>query len=82
MQPIRTASEITTHIKILPAIHVSLYQKLAKKVEELVVLGMSTRAIAKSLNVSMMTIKRARRYNMSLREGPKGRRSNPGEQPK
>lgn len=49
MQPIRTASEISVHIKILPAQHLPLYQKIAQKATELHLLGMSYEQIAKSL---------------------------------
>ena len=63
VQPIRTASEIIAQIKILPALRIPLYQKLAQKVEELVVLGIQLKAIAASLNVSLKTIVRARHYS-------------------
>jgi DNA-binding NarL/FixJ family response regulator len=60
--PIRTTSEISAHIKILPVVRIPLYQKLAKKVQELVALGMSLRAIAKILKVSKKTITNAYQY--------------------
>jgi len=41
LQPIRTAAEITAHIKIQPAQQVPLYQKLTQKATKLRLLGMS-----------------------------------------
>jgi len=76
LQPIRTASEIIAHIKILPAIRIPLYQKLAQKVEELIILGMPLRAIANNLKLSLETIKRTRKYSASLRVPPTAGRSN------
>ena len=52
LQPIRTTSEAQVKIIIQPLQRIPLYQKLAKKVEELLLLGMSFRAIAKSLGVN------------------------------
>ena len=57
MQPIRTISEISTHIKILPVkpgIH--LYQKILLKAKQLHTLGISNQQIAKSLNVGTATV--------------------------
>ena len=71
-QPIRTAAEITARIKIEPVQPLYLYQKLAQKATKLRLLGMSYPQIAKALNISIKTAKRA-----SLRGGPQGRRSNP-----
>jgi len=62
LQPIRTASEIQVKIIIKPIDRIPLYQRLAKKVEELLLLGMSFRAIGRSLNVSKRTIMRAYNY--------------------
>jgi len=59
LQPIRTAAEITAHIKILPAQHLPLYQKLAQKATKLRLLGMSYPQIAKSLNINEKTAKKA-----------------------
>jgi len=59
LQPIRTASEIEAHIKILPARQIPLYQKHAQKATELHLLGMTQNQIAKTLNVSLKTIKHA-----------------------
>ena len=59
MQPIRTASEINANIIIQPLQQTPLYQKLAKKVAELRLLGMPCKNIAKSLKVSERTILRA-----------------------
>ena len=65
LQPIRTAAEINAHIKILPAVRIPLYQKLAQKATELRLLGMTCEQIARSLNVSKTTVKRALNH-MSL----------------
>jgi len=62
LQPIRTASEIQVKIIIQPLQRTPLYQKLAQKIEELSLLGMSVRAISKALKVNKSTIKRAYRY--------------------
>jgi len=51
MQPIQTISEISAHIKILPARQIPLYQKISLKAKQLHNLGMSYQEIAKSLNV-------------------------------
>ena len=59
MQPIRTASEIHAKIIIKPLERIPLYQKLAQKVKELHLLGMTYKEIAKSLGVSKNTIKKA-----------------------
>jgi DNA-binding NarL/FixJ family response regulator len=65
LQPIRTASEIQVKIIIQSLQRTPLYQKLAKKVEELSLLGLSLRAIAKSLKVSKKTIKTALNYRVN-----------------
>ena len=62
MQPIRTISEISAHIKILPTRQIPLYQKLSIKVKQLHTLGMSYHQIAKSLNTSESTIVRACKF--------------------
>jgi len=63
LQPIRTASEITTNIIIQPLQRTPLYQKLAKKITELRLLGMPNKEIATSLNVSERTVIRACKFN-------------------
>ncbi len=68
LQPIRTASEVPVKIIIQPLQRTPLYQKLAKKVEELLLLGMSFRAIGRSLGVNKRTVMRAYKYiNRPLR---------------
>ena len=62
MQPIRTISEISAHIKILPSRQIPLYQKISLKAKQLKSLGMSFQQIAKSLNVGVTTIIRACKY--------------------
>ena len=69
MQPIRTASEIQVTIIIQPLHRSPLYQKLTKKVEELLLLGMSFRSIGRSLCVNKRTVIRAYKYiNRPTRE--------------
>ena len=63
MQPIRTISEISAHIKILPARQIPLYQKISLKAKQLYTLGMSYKQIAKRLNTGEATIVRACKYN-------------------
>jgi len=62
LQPIRTAAEITAHIKIFPVHQPYLYQKLSKKTTKLRLLGMSYEEIAKNLNTSKSTIIRACKF--------------------
>ncbi|MHB8279717.1 MAG: hypothetical protein ACYDIA_18980 [Candidatus Humimicrobiaceae bacterium] len=62
MQPIRTISEISADIKILPAKQIPLYQKISLKAKQLYTLGMSYRQIAKSLNIGETTVVRACKY--------------------
>jgi transposase-like protein len=62
MQPIRTISEISAHIKILPTRQIPLYQKISFKAKQLYSLGMSYQQIAKSLNVSETTARRACKF--------------------
>jgi len=62
LQPIRTAAEITAHIKILPVRSPYLYQKLSQKATKLRLLGISYQQIAKSLNINKRTAIRACKY--------------------
>jgi len=62
LQPIRTTAEITAHIKILPVNQPYLYQKLSQKATELRLLGMTNKQIAKALNTSKFTIRRACKF--------------------
>ena len=62
MQSIRTISEMSVHIKILPVRKISLYQKISTKTKQLHALGMSYHQIAESLNTSEVTIVRACKY--------------------
>jgi len=66
MQPIRTISEISVRIKILPIKHIPLYQKISLKAKQLHSLGMSNQQIAKSLNVGETTIIRACKYERDI----------------
>ena len=58
-EPVECASEITAHIKILPAQNIPLYQKIAQKATQLRLLGMTYPQIAKSLKVSKKTVLKA-----------------------
>ncbi len=62
MQSIQTAGEIHAHIKILPAKQPYLYQKIAQKAIQLRLLGMTYPQIAKALNISKKTVKKACRH--------------------
>jgi len=62
LHPIRTASEITANIIIQPLECIPLYQKLAKKVQELNALGMLNKEIALALKINKKTVRRALRY--------------------
>ena len=62
LQPIRTASEIHAKIIIQPLEQTPLYQKLAQKVKELHLLGMTYKEIAKALNINKKTAIRACKY--------------------
>ena len=62
LQPIRTAGEITAHIKTLPARQPYLYQKLSKKATQLRLLGMPYQQIAKSLNINRKTATKTCKY--------------------
>ena len=59
MQPIRTIAEIPAHIKIQPVQQTYLYQKLAQKANELYLLGMTYKQIAKALKIGKNTAKKA-----------------------
>ena len=61
-QPIRTISEISAHIKILPIKQIPLYQKISIKAKQLKSLGMSYQQIASSLNIGETTVIRACKY--------------------
>jgi len=71
MQPIRTASEISAKIIIQPLQRTPLYQRLAKKITELRLLGMPRKDIAKSLNISRGTITNACKFNKTTQGGEK-----------
>ncbi len=58
-QPIRTLSLMPMMIKITLEQIVPLYKKLAPKIRELKVLGMTNIEIAKSLKLSEKTIRKA-----------------------
>ncbi|MHB8277093.1 MAG: hypothetical protein ACYDIA_05520 [Candidatus Humimicrobiaceae bacterium] len=62
MQPIRTISEISAHIKILSTRQIPLYQKISLKAKQLYNLEMSYKQIARSLNVGETTVVRACKY--------------------
>ena len=62
MQPIRTASEIAANIIIQPLERISLYQRLAKKIQELHTLGLLNKDIAQALKINKKTVRRALRY--------------------
>jgi len=62
LQPIRTNAEISAHIKILPVIQFSLYQKLARKSTQLRLLGLPIKEIAQRLGVSKGTIENALKH--------------------
>ncbi len=62
LQPIRTAAEITAHIKILPARQPYLYQKLSRKATQLRLLGMTYGQIAKNLDINRKTVTKGCKY--------------------
>lgn len=62
MQPIRTISEISAHIKILPSKQIPLYQKISLKAKQLYSLGMSYRQKAEGLKLGKTTIEKACKY--------------------
>ena len=67
LQPIRTASEVQVKIVIEPLQRTPLYQKFAQKIEELYLLGMSLRTIAKNLKVNRKTVLRALKLKNRLK---------------
>lgn len=72
-------AEITAHIKVLPAKHLYLYQKLAQKATELHLLGMPYKKIGKILGIDPKTAKKAiLSSNLSF---PRKRESKRKEQP-
>ncbi len=56
-QPIRTLSFLPVKIKITMNDNIPLYQKLAPKIKELKLLGMTNIQIAKILKISQKTVK-------------------------
>ena len=68
LKPIRTLSEITAYIKILPVKPQTQYEKLSKKVKQLKALGMNIEAIARKLKVSWLTAKRAYLYHKGVED--------------
>jgi hypothetical protein len=66
MQPIRTISLIPVKIKIPINENIPVYQKLAPKIRELKVLGMSIIQIKTKLNINRKTVEKSivflRRY--------------------
>ena len=66
--PLATISEIPVKIIIEPTENIPLHQRLAPKIAELHLLGMSLRAISRSLEVNRQTILRALNH---LRKGGK-----------
>lgn len=67
MQPIRTISEISAHIKILPTRQIPLYQKISLKAKQLRTLGMSYQQIVKNLNIGETTVIRACKYKRDVK---------------
>jgi DNA invertase Pin-like site-specific DNA recombinase len=63
MQPIRTASEMPTTIIIQVNQQRVFYKTFANKANQLHALGMSYKAIAKALNISRETVRKACRSN-------------------
>ena len=62
LQPIRTVGEITARIPIKPAQQVPLYQRIASKVTQLRLLGMSYKEIGQALHVSPSLARKADRF--------------------
>jgi transposase-like protein len=62
LQPIRTASEVPVKIILQPLERIPLYQKLVKKVEELLLLEISFRAIGRIIDVNKITVMRTYKY--------------------
>jgi predicted transcriptional regulator with HTH domain len=63
MQPIRTFSEISLHIRIDPTNLPPLYQRISFKVKQLRALKMSFYEIAKKLKIHVTTALRAYYFN-------------------
>ena len=57
--PIRTLSLIRVKIKITTNEYLPLYQKLAPKIKELKILGLSNENIAVKLNINKKTVRKA-----------------------
>lgn len=66
MKPFRTISEISAHIKVLPASQIPLYQKISLKAKQLHTLGMSNQQIDKSLNIGETIVVRASKYERDI----------------
>ena len=62
LQPIRTIGEITAKIPIKSIQQVPLYQRIAGKVSQLHVLGMSYKQIGQALNVSPSLARKAHEF--------------------
>ena len=67
MQPIRTISEISADIKILPTKQIPLYQKISLKAKQLHALGMLYKEIAKKLDVGETTVIRAYKFKGDIK---------------
>lgn len=74
MQPIRTAAEISAKIIIQPLERIPLYQKIAKKVAELRLLGMPHKEIAKSLDIAKNTVIKACKFQKKLMNDSGGKK--------
>ena len=62
MQPIRTISELAARIVIPVNKQPILYKMYAHKAKQLYILGMTYKAIGKSLKISQETARKACRY--------------------
>jgi len=62
LQPIRTAWEIAARISIKPTQQAPLYQRIAPKVTQLRLLGMSYNQIGQALHVSPSLARKADRF--------------------
>jgi hypothetical protein len=62
LQPIRTVGEITARIPIKPTQQVPLYQRIARKVSQLRLLGMSYKQIGQALHVSPSLARKAHEF--------------------
>ena len=65
-EPVECAAQITDSIKILPVKPLTLYQKLAQKVKELHLLGITYEQIAKKLKTSRGTVENAVKYWLTV----------------